>query len=79
MLPAPPEAWNQSSLDARSLATRHGVLSFSVRWHGPRPAVLWDLQPRRAEDPGVTLRCGLDDSWATESRAGEALLSIGRW
>ena len=78
MLPAPPEAWNQSSIDARSLATRHGVLSFSVRWHGPRPAVLWDLQPRRHEDPAVTLRCGLDESWATEALAGEALLRTGR-
>ncbi len=78
MLPAPPEPWSGFSVDARSLATRHGVLSFSVRWHGTRPAVLWDLQPRRDEDPVVTLRCGLDGSWASEARAGEALLVAGQ-
>ena len=78
MLPAQPEAWKGASIDARSLATRHGMLSFSVRWHGPRPALLWDLQPRRDEVPRVTLRCGLDEAWATESRSGEALLSTGR-
>ena len=74
MLPAQPEAWKGASIDARSLATRNGVLSFSVRWHGFRPAVLWDLQPRRDEVPRVTLRCGLDESWATEVPSGEALL-----
>lgn len=78
MLPAPPEPWSGFSVDTRSLATRHGVLSFSVRWHGTRPAVLWDLQPRRDEDPVVTLRCGLDGSWASEARAGEALLVAGQ-
>ena len=78
MLPARPEAWKGASIDARSLATRYGVLSFSVRWHGPRPAVLWDLQPRRDQDPGVALRCGLDESWATEALAGEALLVAGQ-
>ena len=77
MLPAPLEARKGVSIDARTLATRHGVLSYSVRWHGPRPAVLWDLQPRRDEDPVVTLRCGLDGSWATTARAGEALLVAG--
>ena len=81
MLPAQPEAWKGASIDARALVTRQGMLSFSVRWHGPRPALLWDLQPRRDEVPRVprvTLRCGLDESWATESRSGEALLSTGR-
>jgi hypothetical protein len=78
MLPAPPEPWSGSSVDTRSLATRQGTLSFSVRWHGPRPAVLWDLQSRRDEDPVATVRCGLDESWASESRTGEALLRTGQ-
>ena len=78
MLPAPPEPWSGVSVDTRSLVTRHGTLSFSVRWHGPRPAVLWDLQPRRDEDPVVTVRCGLDESWASEARTGEALLRTGQ-
>ena len=77
MLPAPPEAWRGASVDARSLVTRHGVLSYSVRWHGTRPALLWDLQPARVDDPATRLRCGFDESWASTDLAGEALLSTG--
>ena len=77
MLPAPPEAWRGASVDAHSLVTRHGVVSFSVRWHGARPAVLWDRQPPRGEDPVVTMRCELDESWASAALAGEALMGAG--
>ena len=80
MLPALPESWQGASVDVRSLETRHGRLSFSVRWHGSRPALLWELAPAdrsaigRAAD-GVTLLCGLDPSWSASSLEGEALLS----
>ena len=77
MLPAPPEAWRGASVDAHSLVTRHGVVSFSVRWHGARPAVLWDRQSPRVDDPVVTMCCGLDDYWASAARAGEALMGAG--
>ena len=81
MLPAPPEAWNRASVDARSLVTLHGVLSFSVRWHGPRPAVLWELAPpgdhgAGGDFDGVALRCGLDASWSAPGSAGETLLGL---
>ena len=76
--PSMPDEWIGAPVDAHRLLTRHGALSFSVRWHGPRPAVLWDLQPRRDRDPVVTVRCGLDESWATEALAGEALLRTGQ-
>ncbi|MCY4663822.1 MAG: hypothetical protein OXC00_04065, partial [Acidimicrobiaceae bacterium] len=77
MLPAPPEAWRGASVDTRSLVTRHGLLSFSVRWHGTRPVLLWDLQPVRVDDPAVRMRCGLAESWASEALAGEVLLATG--
>ena len=77
MLPAPPEAWRGASVDTRSLVTRHGLLSFSVRWHGTRPALLWDLQPIRVDDPATRLRCGLAESWASEALVGEVLLATG--
>ena len=75
MLTAPSEPWSGISVDARSLVTRHGVLSFSVRWHGPRPALLWELVPptQRPSSP-VALRCGLDESWTTSAPSGETLL-----
>ena len=78
LVPVLVSEWVGASLDARDLVTRHGVLSFAVRWHGSLPAVLWDLQPPGAEDPVATMRCGLDDYWTTESRAGEALLGTER-
>ena len=77
MVPAPLEAWRGASVDANSLVTRHGALSFSVRWHGARPALLWDLQPPRADALATTVRCGLDESWASAALVGEALLGTG--
>ena len=79
MAPALPAAWRGASADAHSLATCHGTLSFSVRWHGSHPALLWDLTPPdRSATAGpsdeVTLRCGLDPSWSASEPAGEALL-----
>ena len=77
MVPAPLEAWRGVSMDVSSLVTRHGVVSFSVRWHGARPAVLWDLHPPRVDDPVPTMRCGLDECWASAALAGESLLGTG--
>ena len=78
--PALPREWIGLPVDVRSLATRHGRLSFSVRWHGSRPALLWELESETgsagvARD-GETLRCGLDPSWSAPSPAGEALLGL---
>ena len=80
MAPALPAAWRGASADARSIGTRHGTLSYSVRWHGPRPALLWDLEPADLRTPGgegggPILRCGLDESWITTEPSGEALLN----
>ena len=75
--PALPDEWRGAPLDVRDMATRHGLLSFSVRWHGTRPALLWDLQPLSGHTPAsATLRCGLDDSWSSNALAGEALLGL---
>ena len=72
MLPQVPEAWFGQSIDVRGMVTGLGTLSFSVRWHGERPAVLWE----RVGGPEVAeLVChGLDPAWSTTARSGEALL-----
>jgi hypothetical protein len=50
--------------------TRHGPLSYAVRWHGARPALLWEAPP------GVRLRApGLDPTWSSETTRGDALLA----
>jgi hypothetical protein len=49
--------------------TRAGLVSFAVRWHGERPAVLWDAPE------GVTLRAPvLDPGWSVAGGRGETLL-----
>lgn len=72
MLPSVPSAWLGQPIDVRGMVTGFGRLSFSVRWHGARPAVLWE---REGGPEGAELRCdGLDPSWSTIERSGEALL-----
>jgi len=73
MLPEVPEAWKGQSIDVRRMVTGLGSLSFSVRWHGDRPAVLWE---RSGGPDDAVLKCpGLDPSWSTSARNGEALLA----
>jgi hypothetical protein len=63
-------AWRGLSLDVRDAPTRRGLVSFSVRWHGDRAALLWDVPE------GVVLRApGLDPAWSTHEPRGEALLA----
>jgi len=84
LLPIVPAEWLGQPVEVHDLPTSHGVLSFAVRWHGERPALLWDLRPHEdvsisaAESPGVPigLRCtGLDPTWSTTEMRGEALLA----
>jgi hypothetical protein len=71
LCPLAPDGWQGRGLEAHGLPTPWGTLSFAVRWHGPRPALLWELEG----DGPVRLRApGLDDGWSTDERRGEALL-----
>lgn len=73
LLPEVPESWRGGSIDVRGCGTANGRVSFSVRWHGTRPALLWE---RIGGSDAVELRCpGLDPSWSTLARDGEALLA----
>ncbi len=71
LLPHFPHAWKGGDVEVHGAATRFGRLSFGIRWHGYRPAILWDLE---SEQP-VTITCqGLDPDWSTTEHRGEALL-----
>ncbi len=64
-----PDAWRGGSLSVRDAPTRAGRVSYALRWHGTRPALLWDC------DPGIELRVpSLDPSWSTTEPQGETLL-----
>ncbi len=77
-----PGEWRGQGLEVHHAPTAHGELSYAVRWHGERPALLWELEggPGRPgagpSEPPVTLRApGLDRSWSTREPRGEALLA----
>lgn len=70
LLPVLPPVWRGRSLDVRGAPTRLGPVSFSVRWHGNRAALLWEVPPgARACAPG------LDASWSSDEARGETLLA----
>jgi hypothetical protein len=73
VLPVLPPEWVGQGIEVHDAPTALGTLSWAVRWHGPRPALLWDLSGPpvagfRLEAPG------LDPRWATTEASGEALL-----
>ncbi|WP_419917858.1 hypothetical protein [Candidatus Poriferisocius sp.] len=67
-------AWRGGPLAVYGLPTRFGPVSYAVRWHGDRPALLWELAAHPDQEP-ITVRApALDESWFSEQVAGEALL-----
>ncbi len=75
LLPDFPTAWRGGNAEVHRAATAFGALSFAVRWHGARPALLWDLDPARPDEP-VTITCpGLDPGFRTTDPRGETLLA----
>jgi hypothetical protein len=76
LLPLVPPTWFGQSLDVHGLPTSTGVLSFALRWHGPRPAILWELAPHDASADITISAPGLDPSWSTHAVEGEALLAV---
>lgn len=74
LAPVVPPTWLGQSWEVHDLPTPAGRLGYAVRWHGDRPAVLWELD--RVEGAGsLTVRApGLDPLWSSTERSGEALL-----
>ncbi len=72
LLPDFPTGWLGGQVEIHQAATVYGSASFAIRWHGYRPALLWDLELTRP----VTVRCpALDPEWSTVEPRGEALLT----
>jgi hypothetical protein len=69
-----PDSWLGGGVEVHGLATPHGSLGFAIRWHGDRPALLWELE--RHDDGPVVLRVpGLDTAFSTVEATGEVLLA----
>ena len=70
-----PDEWLGQGFEVHDAPTHFGTMSYAVRWHGARPALLWELVAHDDID-GVQLTApGLDPDWSTTERSGEALLS----
>ena len=70
-----PSEWLGQGVEVHGVPSRHGTVSWAVRWHGERPALLWEVDG----GPGdLMVRVpGLDDSFVGEGCVGEALLRTG--
>ena len=70
-----PDSWLGQGIEVHDAPTHVGLLSFAVRWHGERPALLWELEPHDGmRDVAITVP-GLDPAWSSRERSGEALLA----
>jgi hypothetical protein len=69
-----PDAWLGQGWELHDAPTTHGRLSYAVRWHGDRPALLWDLELLPGQPPVRLTSPGLDPDWSSTQPRGEALL-----
>ncbi|MFZ4517009.1 MAG: hypothetical protein ACOYOP_01375 [Microthrixaceae bacterium] len=77
VLPVVAPTWWGVPMEAHGLRTAWGTVSWALRWHGDRPALLWEVEPAEGlgEDPAPALTAaGLDPSWRGTGWQGEALL-----
>jgi hypothetical protein len=70
-----PDSWLGQGWEVHDAPTAVGRLSYAVRWHGDRPALLWELDPHPGVGPVRLTAPGLDPSWSTTELRGEALLA----
>jgi hypothetical protein len=70
-----PDDWLGRSVEVHDAPTHFGKLSYAVRWHGERPAVLWEIEPHDDVATVTLTTPGLDRTWSTNERRGEALLA----
>ena len=68
-------AWRGGPLAVYGLPTRFGPVSYAVRWHGARPALLWELDSRPGQGPAAVRAPALDESWSSYQASGETLLA----
>ncbi len=53
LLPGFPAAWAGQPVEVHDLPTALGRISFALRWHGERPALLWDAAPLPTPPPVI--------------------------
>lgn len=78
VLPEVPTLWRGRAIDVFDIPLGDGTLSYGLRWHGPRPALLWEalLAP---ETPFRLRAPGIDEEFDTTDLSGEVLLADPGW
>lgn len=70
-----PSAWLGVNFELHGIPTTStSTVSIAVRWHGERPAVLWE---QTGEAQRLTA-ASIDSAWSSESRTGESLWDAPR-
>jgi hypothetical protein len=69
-----PTTWFGQSFSVFHVGVDGATVSAAVRWHGARPALLWEVESASATVFTVTCS-GLDPTWSSTQRSGEALLA----
>jgi hypothetical protein len=68
-----PPGWFGNNFEVFGLPTSGGgTVSLAVRWHGDRPAVLWEQSPD-ADGPQTLTSPVLAPEWSTSELVGEVL------
>jgi hypothetical protein len=75
VLPVVPDEWLGQGIELHDAPTDLGAFGFAVRWHGDRPALLWELTPADPSRPFRLEAPGLDPAWSSTEPKGEALLA----
>ncbi len=71
-----PTAWRGGAAELHAFPTAFGQISAAIRWHGYRPALLWQFDRCDHVQSSVQLRCSaLDPDWSTTAASGETLLA----
>lgn len=78
VLPVAVPEWYGQGLELHDAPTDFGTFGFAVRWHGDRPALLWELEPVDGSPPFRLEAPGLDPDWSSTEPTGEALLASWR-
>ena len=64
--------WFNIPVEVSDMPSGNGKIGYAVRWHGNRPALLWEWQP---EEDLIFIAPSFDKDWQSLETRGEALFS----
>ena len=68
-----PDQWHAQGVEVHQVPSRFGAVSWAVRWHGDRPALLWEVEGGPSDL--MVIAPGLDSTFQGEGPMGEQLLA----